>query len=183
MRIVYRLSHEYNTFNKDEILPEGYAGDAVDEYLRLGVSTTILCLEYFVDGVIFLFEDVYLRRLTPENLQRLLDIGEMREISGKIGSIDCMHWERKNCPTAWKCQYSHGGGKPTIVLEVVASHDLWIWHTFFGPSDTLNDINVLDHRFLMIFYMVKLRIWCQWTPIPYGNYITDGIYPKWAMFI
>uniref|UniRef100_A0A0D3DQL3 Uncharacterized protein n=1 Tax=Brassica oleracea var. oleracea TaxID=109376 RepID=A0A0D3DQL3_BRAOL len=61
-----------------------------------------------------------------------------------IGSIDCMHWEWENCPTAWKGQYSCGSGKPTIVLEAVASYDLWIWHAFFGPPCTLYDINVLD---------------------------------------
>jgi len=61
-----------------------------------------------------------------------------------IGSIDCMHWEWKNCPTAWKGQYTRGSGKPTIVLEAVASQDLWIWHAFFGLPGTLNDINVLD---------------------------------------
>uniref|UniRef100_A0A0D3CXB4 DDE Tnp4 domain-containing protein n=1 Tax=Brassica oleracea var. oleracea TaxID=109376 RepID=A0A0D3CXB4_BRAOL len=61
-----------------------------------------------------------------------------------IGSIDCMHWEWKNCPTAWKGQYTRGSGKPTIVLEAVALQDLWIWQAFFGPPGTLNDINVLD---------------------------------------
>ena len=55
-----------------------------------------------------------------------------------------MHWKWKNCPTAWKGQYSRGSGKPTIVLEAIASYDLWIWHAFFGPPGTLNDINVLD---------------------------------------
>uniref|UniRef100_A0A0D3BIK8 Uncharacterized protein n=1 Tax=Brassica oleracea var. oleracea TaxID=109376 RepID=A0A0D3BIK8_BRAOL len=55
-----------------------------------------------------------------------------------------MHWEWKNCPTAWKGQYTRGSGKPTIVLEAVASYDLWIWHTFFVPPGTLNDINILD---------------------------------------
>uniref|UniRef100_A0A0D3AE12 Uncharacterized protein n=1 Tax=Brassica oleracea var. oleracea TaxID=109376 RepID=A0A0D3AE12_BRAOL len=62
----------------------------------------------------------------------------------RLGSIDCMHWEWKNCPTAWKGQYSRGSSKPTIVLEAVASYDLWIWHAFLGPPGTLNDINVLD---------------------------------------
>ncbi|CAA7049893.1 unnamed protein product [Microthlaspi erraticum] len=56
-----------------------------------------------------------------------------------------MHWEWKNCPTEWKGQYARGHAKPTIVLEAVASYDLWIWHAFFGPPGTLNDINVL-HR-------------------------------------
>ncbi|XP_056864195.1 uncharacterized protein LOC130511296 [Raphanus sativus] len=61
-----------------------------------------------------------------------------------IGSIDCMHWEWKNCPTAWKGMYSRGHDKPTIVLEAVASQDLWIWHAFFGAPGTLNDLNILD---------------------------------------
>ena len=101
-------------------------------------------MEHFVQGIINLFGDEYLRRPTPEDLQRLLDIGEIRGFPGMIGSIDCMHWEWKNCPTAWKGQYTRGSGKPTIILEVVASQDLWIWHAFFEPPSTLNDINVLD---------------------------------------
>ena len=35
-------------------------------------------------------------------------------------------------------------GVPTIVLEVVASSDLWIWHAFFGVAGSNNDINVSD---------------------------------------
>jgi hypothetical protein len=34
--------------------------------------------------------------------------------------------------------------EPTIILKVVASQDLWIWHAFFGMPGSLNDINVLD---------------------------------------
>uniref|UniRef100_A0A0D3BQT7 DDE Tnp4 domain-containing protein n=1 Tax=Brassica oleracea var. oleracea TaxID=109376 RepID=A0A0D3BQT7_BRAOL len=111
----------------------GCPADAVDEYFRLGESTAFLCLKHFIQGIINLFGDEYLRRPTPEDFQRLLDIGEIRGFHGMIGSIDCMHWEWKNCPTAWKGQYTRGSGKPTIVLEVVASQDLWICHAFFGP--------------------------------------------------
>ncbi|RYR37751.1 hypothetical protein Ahy_A09g042631 isoform B [Arachis hypogaea] len=32
----------------------------------------------------------------------------------------------------------------TIVLEVVASSHLWIWHAFFGVFGSNNDTNVLD---------------------------------------
>ncbi|GJW75060.1 putative RNA-directed DNA polymerase [Tanacetum coccineum] len=31
------------------------------------------------------------------------------------------------------------------MLEAVASHDLWIWHAFFGVAGANNDINVLDN--------------------------------------
>jgi hypothetical protein len=34
--------------------------------------------------------------------------------------------------------------EPTIILKVVASKDLWIWHVFFGMSGSHNDINVLQ---------------------------------------
>uniref|UniRef100_A0A0D3E5Q9 Myb-like domain-containing protein n=1 Tax=Brassica oleracea var. oleracea TaxID=109376 RepID=A0A0D3E5Q9_BRAOL len=70
------------------VLAYGTAADPVDEYLRLGESTTRKCVEYFVEGIINLFGDEYLRRPTPADLQRLLDIGEYRGFPGMIGSID-----------------------------------------------------------------------------------------------
>ncbi|KAL0787330.1 hypothetical protein Bca101_003576 [Brassica carinata] len=165
----------------------GCAADAVDEYLRLGETTALLCLDNFVEGIINLFGDEYLRRPTPEDLQRLLDLGEIRGFPGMIGSIDCMHWEWKNCPTAWKGQYTRGSGKPTIVLEAVASQDLWIWHAFFGPPGTLNDINVLDRspvfddilqgRAPRVNYIVNGHEYNL------AYYLTDGIYPNWATFV
>uniref|UniRef100_A0A0D3EE55 DDE Tnp4 domain-containing protein n=1 Tax=Brassica oleracea var. oleracea TaxID=109376 RepID=A0A0D3EE55_BRAOL len=121
MRIVDRLSAEIPYFQQIRdatgrfghsplqkttaairMMAYGCAADAVDEYFRLGESTALLCLEHFVQGIINLFGDEYLRRHTPEDLQRLLDIRELRGFPGMIGSIDCMHWEWKNCPTAWK---------------------------------------------------------------------------------
>ena len=75
------------------LLAYGSAADTVDEYLRLGESTSLLCLHKFTDGIIRLFGDEYLRRPTQEDLQRLLDIGKSRGFPGMVGSIDCMHWE------------------------------------------------------------------------------------------
>ncbi|XP_024008877.1 putative nuclease HARBI1 [Eutrema salsugineum] len=206
MRIVDRLSQEVPYFQQRRnatgrlglsalqkcttairMMAYGCAADAVDEYLRLGESTAILCLENFTHGIIQLFGDEYLRRPTPEDLQRLLDEGESRGFPGMIGSIDCMHWEWKNCHTAWKGQYTRGSGKPTIVLEAVASHDLWIWHAFFGPPGTLNDINVLDRSpvFDDILHgrapKVRYSVNGHQYKLPY--YLTDGIYPKWTTFI
>uniref|UniRef100_A0A0D3CJI0 DDE Tnp4 domain-containing protein n=1 Tax=Brassica oleracea var. oleracea TaxID=109376 RepID=A0A0D3CJI0_BRAOL len=129
----------------------------------------------------------YLRRPTPEDLQRLVDIGEIRGFPGMIGSIDCMHWEWKNYPTAWKGQYTRGSGKPTIVLEAVASQDLWIWHAFFGPPGTLNDINILDRS--PVFNDILQGRAPKVNYIVNGNeyhlayYLTDDIYPKWATFV
>uniref|UniRef100_A0A0D3CRE0 DDE Tnp4 domain-containing protein n=1 Tax=Brassica oleracea var. oleracea TaxID=109376 RepID=A0A0D3CRE0_BRAOL len=71
------------------LLAYGSAADAVDEYLRLGESTLISCLQQFNEGIIQLFGDEYLRRPTPKDLQPLLDIGEKRGFPGMAGSIDC----------------------------------------------------------------------------------------------
>uniref|UniRef100_A0A0D3BD91 Uncharacterized protein n=1 Tax=Brassica oleracea var. oleracea TaxID=109376 RepID=A0A0D3BD91_BRAOL len=138
MHIVDRLSNEVQFFHQKKnglgrfglsslqkciaaicVLAYGTAADTVDEYLRLGETTTRSCLENFLEGIIYLFGDEYLRRPIFVDLQRLLDIGEYRGFLGMIGSIDCMHWEWKNCLTALKGQYSRDSG-------------------------TLNDINVLD---------------------------------------
>ncbi|XP_024016233.1 uncharacterized protein LOC112089715 [Eutrema salsugineum] len=169
------------------LLAYGTALDAVDEYLRLGATTARLCLEHFVQGIINLFGNEYLRRPTPEDLQRLLHVGEYRGFPGMIGSIDYMHWEWKNCPTAWSGQYTRGSGKPTIVLEAVASYDLWIWHAFFGAPGTLNDINVLDRS--PVFDDIiqgrapQVNFSINGNEYNLAYYLTDGIYPKWATFI
>uniref|UniRef100_A0A0D3BTZ2 DDE Tnp4 domain-containing protein n=1 Tax=Brassica oleracea var. oleracea TaxID=109376 RepID=A0A0D3BTZ2_BRAOL len=206
MHIVDRLSNEVEFFRQKQdclgrlslsplqkctaairCLAYGTAADTVDEYLRLGSTTTRSCLENFVEGIINLFGDEYLRRPTPGDLQRLLDIGEHRGFPGMIGSIDCMHWEWKNCPTAWKGQYLRGSGKPTIVLEAVASYDLWIWHAFLGPPGTLNDINVLDRSpvfdDIIKGQVPQVNFFVNGREYHMAYYLTDGIYPKWATFI
>jgi hypothetical protein len=37
-----------------------------------------------------------------------------------------------------------------MILEAVASHDLRIWHAFFGIAGAYNDINVLNKSPLFI---------------------------------
>ena len=40
--------------------------------------------------------------------------------------------------------YKGAKGGCSVVLEAVPTHDLWIWHSFFGMLVTHNDINVLQ---------------------------------------
>ncbi|XP_023640335.1 uncharacterized protein LOC111831056 [Capsella rubella] len=104
-----------------------------------------------------------------------------------VGSIDCMHWGWKNCPTAWKGMYSRGTGKPTIVLEAVASQDLWIWHAFFGAPGTCNDLNVLDQspvfNDIIQGHAPQANYYVNGRKYNMTYYLTDGIYPDWATFI
>lgn len=82
----------------------------------------------------FIFSNEYLRSPNSSGITRLLDNGERRDFLGMLGSIDCMHWKSKICPTAWKCMYSGNVNEPTIILKAIVSYDLWIWHDFFSFS-------------------------------------------------
>jgi hypothetical protein len=53
---------------------------------------------------------------------------------GMIGSIDCMQWFWDIFPVGWHGQCIGRDGKPSAVLEAVASHDLFIWHALFGTT-------------------------------------------------
>ncbi|XP_074373481.1 uncharacterized protein LOC141713809 [Apium graveolens] len=121
------------------------SADAVDDYVRIGESTAVEALKKFVFNIITLFEGEYLRKPNSNDVQRLLQMSEARGFPGMMGSIDCMHWQWKNCPKAWKRMFMSGHkGVAIIILEAVASSDLWICHAFFGVAGSNNDINILD---------------------------------------
>ncbi|XP_041995938.1 uncharacterized protein LOC121746081 [Salvia splendens] len=103
------------------VLAYGTSSDVVDEYLRMSSTATRDSLMHFVDGVISCFGATYLRRPTEQDMAKLLYVADQRGFPGMIGSIDCMHWQWKNCPSAWAGQYTRRSGKPTIILEAVTS--------------------------------------------------------------
>ena len=81
-----------------------------------------------------IFGHEYMRMPNEHDTTRLIAIGERRGFPGMLGSIDCMHWTWKNCPLAWQGMYIVHKKDPTIILEVVASNDLRIWHAFFDTK-------------------------------------------------
>ncbi|XP_021747233.1 uncharacterized protein LOC110713078 [Chenopodium quinoa] len=102
-----------------------------------------------------------------------------------IGSIDCMHWEWKNCPTAWKAQYAGRNKKATLILKAVADQDLW--NSFFGIPGSCNDLNVL-YRSLVFDEVLHGRA----PPVNFtvngheynmAYYIADSFCPKLETFI
>nr|XP_011464551.1 PREDICTED: uncharacterized protein LOC101308684 [Fragaria vesca subsp. vesca] len=108
------------------MLAYGAAANQCAEITRMGESTTLECLKKFCQQVETLYSEWYLRTLTLADLHRLLQRVDKRGFPGMIGSIDCMHWEWKNCPTGWAGAYTGRKGRPTIILEAVASYDTWI---------------------------------------------------------
>ncbi|XP_028096217.1 uncharacterized protein LOC114296125 [Camellia sinensis] len=84
----------------------GVAANFMNEYLRIGESTAMKSLKKFVKAVVAIFSYEYLRSLNNDDIARILAVGESRDFPGMLGSIDCMHWTWKNCPTAWKERFS-----------------------------------------------------------------------------
>ncbi|XP_024315725.1 uncharacterized protein LOC106866059 isoform X1 [Brachypodium distachyon] len=84
------------------MLTYGVASDATDEYVRIGVSTALKSMKAFVRAIVEVFGDEYLRSPNEADTARLLAIGEGRGFPGMLGSIDCMHWGWKNCPSSWQ---------------------------------------------------------------------------------
>ncbi|XP_028078968.1 uncharacterized protein LOC114280785 [Camellia sinensis] len=124
--------------------------DAVDEYIRIGESTTIAALNFFTRSIVATYK-------------------------------------ADKCLTAQAGAYTRHYHKPTVVVEAIASCDLWIWHAFFGMPGSLNDITVLD----------KSPLFAELTRghVPAANYtinnhtytmryyLADGIYLRWAMIV
>ncbi|KAJ0432350.1 putative harbinger transposase-derived protein [Helianthus annuus] len=146
-------------------------------------------LEYFCQGVIRIYGKRYLRRPTWSDIQQIYEVHEqVHGLPGMLGSIDCTHWSWGNCPTAWRGQHERGDHPgPSIMLEAVASYDLWIWHAFFGTAGSNNDINVFHSSPIFndivdgvapgqVFYVNDQEY-------KYGYYLSDGIYPEWGTIV
>jgi hypothetical protein len=99
-----------------------------------------------------------------------------------------MHWQWERCPNAWKGQFTRGDQKhPTLILEAVASHDLWLWHAFFGAAGSNNDINVLNQSSVFINELKgqapRVQYMVNGNQYNIGYFLADGIYPEWAVFV
>ncbi|KAG2208078.1 hypothetical protein INT47_010440 [Mucor saturninus] len=145
----------------------GVSADTVDEYLRLGESTALLSMKNFCAAVVEVFGEEYLRRPNEEDTERLLEENKKRGFPGMLGSLDCMHWAWKNCPTAYHGQYTGKEKKPTMILEAVSSvrdrSDLFDAYTNGSSVDVKFDVG--DQEFTM------------------GYYLADGIYPNFANMV
>jgi hypothetical protein len=155
----------------------------------MGESTTLEIVNQFTHTIVAIYGATYLRQPNSEDIARLLHVVEQRGFSGMLESLDCMHWEweRERCPTTLHGQYRGHFKKPTIILEAMASADLWIWHAFFRMPGSCNDINVL-HRSPLFDNLAQgtgpeVKYTVNGREYNMRYYLADGIYPPWATLI
>ncbi|GKB59321.1 hypothetical protein Tco_0915507 [Tanacetum coccineum] len=103
-------------------LAYGTTPDAFDEYLQMSEHTARDCLFHSNMCIISLYMSKYLRKPTLEDVENIYD----KHVS-------------------WHGQYGRRDKKyPTIMLEAVASQDLWIWEEC--NAEEMPDEKSLDIR-------------------------------------
>jgi hypothetical protein len=169
------------------LLTSGVSSMEHDDKYRMGASTGLESMKRFCFAVNALYEADALRHPTIDDINRLLDEGQDAGFPGCIGSIDCMHWEWKNCPSSWKGMFQGKSGRPTVVLEAIADHTCRFWHFNFGSPGSLNDINILD-RSPLFYNAVKgeapqVAYTVNGNRYQYAYWLADGIYSTYACFV
>lgn len=99
-----------------------------------------------------------------------------------------MRWHWKNSLATWHGTHTNGFKRiPTLILEVVASKNLWIWHALFGMAGTNNDITVLDRSPLFDDLINGIAPPCNFVvrghKYDMEYYLSDEIYPPYATLI
>nr|GEV56110.1 hypothetical protein [Tanacetum cinerariifolium] len=137
--------------------------DFLDEYMQISERTSRMSLDHFCQAVMQIYGPDFLRKPTVTNVEKLyMHHEEKHEFPGMLRSFDCTDWEWFGCPYAFKAQYIRRdhGLNPFILVEAVASQDLWIWHAFFEIPFVANGVTY-----------------------PSGYYLVDGIYPELAPLV
>ncbi|GJV17290.1 ALP1-like protein [Tanacetum coccineum] len=140
--------------------------DEVVKMVETLVRSMVIGVEYGGDGAVMeIYGPEFLRKPTVTNVEKLYRHQEEKHgFPRMLGSLNCTDWEWFGYPYAFKAQYVRRdhGLNPFILLEVVASQDLWIWHTFFAP---------------------EIPFVANGVTYPSGYYLVDKIYPELAPLV
>ncbi|GJZ17100.1 ALP1-like protein [Tanacetum coccineum] len=146
-------------------LAYGVNASFLDEYMQISERSSRMALDHFCQAVMEIYGPEFLRKPTVTDVEKLYRHHEEKHgFPGMLGSLDCTDWEWFGCPYAFKAQYVRRdhGSNPFILLEAVASQDLWIWHAFFAP---------------------EILFVANGVTYPSGYYLVDRIYPELAPLV
>ena len=164
------------------------AYDAVDEIVDVSESMMDQTVKSLCKAIVREFGAEYLREPNEDDLMRILAVNESRRFPGCLGSIDCQHWEWKNCPVGWAGQFKGKEKKPTVAMEAIADGELWIWHLSVGHPGFMNDLNIMNslpkmQRILAGEFPQRIPYTINVTARTLPYYLADGIYPSWPIFV
>ncbi|XP_026439780.1 uncharacterized protein LOC113338585 [Papaver somniferum] len=140
-------------------LAKGVAADSVDDYTGMSASKIYMYVKKFMDALLWLFNDHYMRRATTEDTKRLLAENEARGFPGMLGSLDCTHWEWRCCPTDEAGRHVGQYKKPNLVLQ------LGLFDREKNALDPPCDFRINGHVYR------------------HGYYLVDGIYNEIPGFV
>jgi len=83
------------------MLSYGIFPDAMDEYCRTSMTTAIESMERFCMAIREIFKEHHLRQPTSTDFEKHLALNDAQGFPGMFTSLDCMHYEWKNCQVAW----------------------------------------------------------------------------------
>nr|XP_043623538.1 uncharacterized protein LOC122595262 [Erigeron canadensis] len=89
---------------------------------------------------------------------------------------------------AWRGSHTRGDvGRPSLMLQAVASTDLWIWNAYFGQQGSNNDINVFEASPVLEEIISGLTptagFYANNNYYKAGYYLTYGIYSEYSTFV
>jgi hypothetical protein len=74
-----------------------------------------------------------------------------------------------------------------MILEAVATYDLWICHAYFGMPGSCNGINVLQRSPVFSPYLrdyaAPVGFMVNGNSYDMGYFLAGGIYPEWPTFV
>ncbi len=170
--------------------------DVVFEVLLLLGQETVQCnflssVKEFTKSILnSIFQKRFFSFFTPLDARKVEALHyEKHDIHGMLGSLDCSYFVWGNCPVAQHGQFQGKEEKPTIVVETLADHNLFAWHTVFGYCGTLNNITIWDSSYLLqplcdgSFSDLDFTFTIGGEVFEQLRMLVDGIYPSLARFV
>jgi len=166
------------------------------DYFNMSASFAARCCDEFDNAMISLFSEEFLRSPTPADVKSVVALhNHIYSVPGMFGSLDCTHTNWKSCPVAWQSSYKNSyNGAPSLVLEAIGDHHLYIWHFAYGFAGSMNDMNVLNDSHLLESWLngefEQKEKAAGVVPFTIGEQafnqlyvLVDGIYPAYSRFV
>ncbi|TYZ67886.1 hypothetical protein PybrP1_012147 [[Pythium] brassicae (nom. inval.)] len=90
-------------------------------------------------------------------------------------------------PVAWQGMFQDRSGRRSMVMEAVATQNLWIWHSYVGLAGSNNDTNIVD-RSPLLHNWIRGHATSSAYTVNGSEYkscylLCDNIYPSWSTFV